>query len=63
MGILHWPVNSRHKGPVTQKKLPCDDVLMLNAGMAYIGNDTHAYFIAVLQSSWIGPSFKYIAIP
>ena len=28
MGIHRWPVNSPHKGPVTQKMLPFDDVIM-----------------------------------
>ena len=28
-GIHQWPVNSRHKGPVTQKMLPFDDVIMM----------------------------------
>ena len=27
-GIHQWPVNSRHKGPVTQKMFPFDDVIM-----------------------------------
>ena len=27
-GILRWPVNSPHKGPVTRKKFPFDDVIM-----------------------------------
>ena len=27
-GIHQWPVNSSHKGPVTRKKLPFDDVIM-----------------------------------
>ena len=27
-GIHRWPVNSPHKGPVTQKMLPFDDVIM-----------------------------------
>ena len=27
-GIYRWPVNSPHKGPVTQKMLPFDDVIM-----------------------------------
>ena len=27
-GIHRWSVNSSHKGPVTRKKLPCDDVIM-----------------------------------
>ena len=29
-GIHQWPVNSPHKGPVTRKKLPFDDVIMQN---------------------------------
>ena len=28
--IHRWPVNSPHKGPVTQKMFPCDDVIMQN---------------------------------
>ena len=28
-GIHRWPVNSSHKGPVTQKMFPFDDVIML----------------------------------
>ena len=27
-GIHRWPVNSPHKGPVTRKMLPFDDVIM-----------------------------------
>ena len=27
-GIHRWPVNSHHKGPVTRKMLPFDDVIM-----------------------------------
>ena len=28
MGIHRWPVNSPHKGPVTRKMFPFDDVIM-----------------------------------
>ena len=28
-GIYRWPVNSPHKGPVTRKMFPLDDVIML----------------------------------
>ena len=28
MGINQWPVNSPHKGPVTRKMFPFDDVIM-----------------------------------
>ena len=27
-GIHRWPVNSPHKGPVTRKMFPCDDVIV-----------------------------------
>ena len=27
-GVHRWPVNSPHKGPVTRKIFPCDDVIM-----------------------------------
>ena len=29
-GIHWWPVNSQHKGPVTRKMFPFDDVIMTN---------------------------------
>ena len=30
-GIRRWPVNSPHKGPVTQEMFPFDDVIMFDA--------------------------------
>ena len=31
---IHWsPVNSQHKGPVTQKMFPFDDVIMLSSSL------------------------------
>ena len=30
VGIHRWPLNSPHKGPVTQKTFPFDDVIMTN---------------------------------
>ena len=32
-GIHRWPVNSPHKGPVTRKTFPFDDVIMLTLGV------------------------------
>ena len=32
-GIHRWPVNSPHKGPVTRKMFPFDDVIMWNIPM------------------------------
>ena len=35
-GIYRWPVNSPHKGPVTRKLFPFDDIIMLVvAGIAW----------------------------
>ena len=34
-GMHQWPVNSPHKGPVTQKMLPFDDVIMLMQNHRY----------------------------
>ena len=31
MGIHRWPVNSPHKGPVTRKMFPSDDVIMVSS--------------------------------
>ena len=43
-GIHRWPVNSPHKGPVTRKVFPFDDVIMLScfvvAANADLGNLT-----------------------
>ena len=38
-GIHRWPVNSPHKGPVTRKMFPLDDVI-LNPG-GYVYNDSN----------------------
>ena len=35
-GIHRWPVNSLHKGPVTRKTFPFDDVIMFNSTEGYI---------------------------
>ena len=36
-GIHRWPLNSSHKGPVTYKMFPSDDVIMLTLGMGQNG--------------------------
>ena len=36
-GIHRWPVNSRHKGPVTRKMFPFDDAIMNMYGGANVG--------------------------
>ena len=35
-GIYLWPVNSPHKGPVTRKRFPFDDVIMSSTKSALI---------------------------
>ena len=34
-GIHRWPLNSPHKGPVTRKKFPFDDVFMITPIVAF----------------------------
>ena len=36
-GIHRWPVNSPHKGPVTRKMFPFDDVIMDNLNVSLTG--------------------------
>ena len=35
-GIHRWPLNSPHKGPVTRKMFPFDDVIMSSAILNYV---------------------------
>ena len=35
-GIHRWPVNSPHKGPVTRKMFPFDDVIMCSEGSCFV---------------------------
>ena len=37
-GIICWPVNSPHKGPVTRKIFPFDDVIMITQFLQYLIN-------------------------
>ena len=40
-GIHRWPVNSLHKGPVTRKMLPFDDVIMSKYDVDTRHTDSH----------------------
>ena len=40
-GIHRWPVNSPHKGPVTQKMFPFDDVIMKCWVAGYLAVTSH----------------------
>ena len=38
-GIHRWPVNSPHKGPVTRKMFPIDDVIMNSVENVFTGQN------------------------
>ena len=68
-GIHRWPVNSPHKGPVTRKMFPLDDVIMCNAKRVLMGFQTFAAELiqcrAVCQlfSDWIDACIFYLTFP
>ena len=51
-GINQWPVNSPHKGPITRKMFPFDDVIMLRITRQYHSPLLH-YEIFTRSSSQI----------
>ena len=56
-GIHRWPVNSPHKGPVTRKMFPFDDVIMYNANNidnSYIYISQHKYVNLIIFISTSG---------
>ena len=62
-GIHWWPVNSTHKGPVTRKMSPFDDVIMqsryyLSASEAFLVN-MNANSNLKYQTKWHALSTKY----
>ena len=67
-GIHRWPVDSPHKGPVTRKIFPFDDVIMISFILRYIffrafvimfGSFMHLYYYYSLeeQNSYISQTF------
>ena len=44
-GIHRWPVNSPHKGPVTRKKFPIDDVIRTNNARELSWVTTRRFFV------------------
>ena len=52
-GIHRWPVNSPHKGPVTRKMFPFDDVIMTNYGFSFVRRQANTWTNADI--SLIGP--------
>ena len=64
-GIHRWPVNSPHKGPVTRKMFPFDDVIMFLSKINPWQNITHTFllssstvFMFSIQTASTGPSNK-----
>ena len=55
-GVQRWPVNSPHKGPVTQKVFPFYDVIMVANPMCYPQYlwDTIIYKIYIMEKVTIG---------
>ena len=54
-GIHQWPVNSPHKGPVTRRMFPFDDVIMDYDHMAAIGLCTDVIDFATHTEKIINP--------
>ena len=52
--IHRWPVNSPHKGPVTQKLLPFDDVIMYMF-ISVTASDLFNQNVACLITRWCQP--------
>ena len=51
-GIHRWPVNSPHKGPVTQKMFPFDDVIMKRQGILP-GGAWELLLLISISKSWL----------
>ena len=56
-GIHRWPVNSSHKGPVTRKVFPFDDVIMSSAnhGWPNDGYSQQTIYCFISYPLWLGP--------
>ena len=53
-GIHRWPVNSPHKGPVTRKMFPFDDVIVVIPVIVAIGMEFHCnldWFVFTMKRS------------
>ena len=65
LGIHRWPVNSPHKGPVTRKLFPFDDVIMTPYGIIVLGNGHHQgnglSFVRRQAITWTNTDFLSIS--
>ena len=56
LGIHRWPVNSPHKGPVTRKMFPFDDVIMCSEGISTNKISYHVEHFGIM--SWMNSPHK-----
>ena len=56
-GIPRWPVDSPHKGPITRKMLPFDDVIMISF---ILRRPQHLSAVLGLSSDWY--TFVYMCV-
>ena len=62
-GIHRWPVNSPHKGPVTQKMFPFEDIIMWAASLVYVLHwNRNDNFRCSLQQNFIKMTFPFQCI-
>ena len=54
-GIHRWPVNSPHKGPVTRKMFPFDDVIMVAIHSVHSKVMVRTPKFCLVSLSWIAP--------
>ena len=65
--IHRWPVNSLHKGPVTRKMFPFDDVIMCSGENSYtctvkpVYNDHLMWYFSAFWSSSRWPGATYMS--
>ena len=60
-GIHRWPVNSPHKGLVSRKKLPFDDVIMQKSRMMHDADAWYVIpFLVVLQAPYNKVSYGIV---
>ena len=63
-GIHRWPVNSPHKGPVTRKMFPFDDVIMDSSSAMSVDITFGSAFIKPDQRNpWIKDQIKITLLP
>ena len=59
-GIHRWPVNSPHKGPVTRKMFPFDDVIVLYLHHTHSWQQQSLTFAPIIEAiTWKNKSFSW----